>query len=798
MNVEPREANSARAVTIAAVAAGLTVGLFTVALALAVGLWLVSRSLNRQNVPAAGRAAADRPAPRTAQQAAGGAARAISALGAVPMADGAQAAKSTAGQDPPGSSASPRLRYGWKEGQKYAYEYTLESRLQNTSETTRGSITYEAREPAQRPASPRPAQSASGTGFVVSRDGHLLSCAHVVQGATSVRARIDGRTHEARVLALDRRTDLAILRLSAGGIPALPLGDSASVQLAQDVRVVGYPLTDVLGSSIKITRGTVAGIVDHEGQRLFQVDAAVNPGNSGGPLVNERGEVIGVASAKLSGEEISNVGFAVPVAEVRDLLARHGISFTAASGGPSLEGPELARRVTPSVALLEVSLGAGGAGMERQMELHYAAHMLKQEQASGVRRSAPFRRPFGPGMAGPPRIRFPETEHGQVLVDVAGEVYAAEPELNLPFLMGPVALLAIEPLPQENETSWYRRRSITLVRKEQEDSPFPYVGPRRFRPPFGAEPPRPKVVAATLALERFDYRITETAPGTVSIAKRHELETVDRHAQPNVKMAGSGTLVFDTAQGLLRGMEFEGKLEVATEEATVRLPFKLAYKQVDPAALPAPAAKAPGSLPAPVPPSKPAEPMPAQPSGDLAKELDSSDKFAVQRALQRLAEAEPGEDRAEVAQAIERQLSHPEWFVRQAAARALRKWGGQENMPAFIQALSDRDFVVRNEAMGALAKSPSARSAEAIVSVYAENKLAAKAALMEMGPVAEEAVQALLQHKDWPVQLDACQILAKIGTVKSLQALEGMAPRANPLVARAASQAIEQIRKRAQ
>ena len=237
--------------------------------------------------------------------------------------------------------------------------------------------------------------------------------------------------------------------------------------------------------------------------------------------------------------------------------------------------------------------------------------MLTGERASGGRRSGPFRGPLGPGMAGPPRIRFPETERGQLLVDVAGEVYAGDAELNLPFLMGPVALLAIESLPQENETSWYRQRTITLIRKEKEESAFPFPGPRRFRPPmgpFGGEPatPRAKVLGVTVALERYDYKFTETTADTVSIAKRHEVESIDRNAKPNVNLTGSGTVVFDREQGVPRSMEFEGKLEVATEEATVRLPFKFSYKQADPNAQPAQVAKSSAVPPAAGSPSKPA------------------------------------------------------------------------------------------------------------------------------------------------------------------------------------------------
>ncbi len=150
--------------------------------------------------------------------------------------------------------------------------------------------------------------------------------------ADTIEVELDNRKYAARVIEINSQRDIALIRIAARNLPVLPLSDSSRIQLAQPVRVVGFPLSDVLGTSVKITQGSVAGFIDRKTGRMIQVDASMNPGNSGGPLVNDRGEVIGVASAGYFGSEISEVGLAVPSNEVGALLRKHNIT-------PLREGP---------------------------------------------------------------------------------------------------------------------------------------------------------------------------------------------------------------------------------------------------------------------------------------------------------------------------------------------------------------------------------------------------------------------------------------------------------------------------
>jgi len=172
----------------------------------------------------------------------------------------------------------------------------------------------------------------TGTGFVISPDGYLLTCAHVVKDAGKIRVTLGAKSWEAAVLAVDDAHDLALLQLPTKGLTALPLANSNAIELGQEARAFGFPLSDYLGEDLKVTRGTIAGISMRDAQKIFQIDAAVNPGNSGGPLVNENGEVIGVVNAKLPSALVTAVGFVVPINYAKPLLQGEKVPWYAPHG----------------------------------------------------------------------------------------------------------------------------------------------------------------------------------------------------------------------------------------------------------------------------------------------------------------------------------------------------------------------------------------------------------------------------------------------------------------------------------
>ncbi len=164
-----------------------------------------------------------------------------------------------------------------------------------------------------------------GSGFIIDKDGYVLTNAHVVKGADEVSVKMtDGRTHEAKVRGIDEQTDLAVLKLqgSYGDLPTLELAATNNVQPGQWVIAVGHPfgLRYTVSAGIVSATGRRIGIAEYE--NLIQTDAAINPGNSGGPLVNLKGKVIGINSAIFSTGRPGNmgIGFAIPADMARAIV----------------------------------------------------------------------------------------------------------------------------------------------------------------------------------------------------------------------------------------------------------------------------------------------------------------------------------------------------------------------------------------------------------------------------------------------------------------------------------------------
>jgi len=196
----------------------------------------------------------------------------------------------------------------------------------------------------------RQAQSL-GSGFIVDRNGIVITNAHVVEGASRITVTLlDGREIEADLLGSDRDADIAVLKVKATGLPAVPLGHSADLMIGETVVAIGNPF----GLSNTVTTGVLSAVgrtvPSERGERLFtdflQTDASINPGNSGGPLVNIQGDVIGINSAIISGA--TGIGFAIPADRARrviDDLLRFGELQPMWTGARLVSvDPELARR----------------------------------------------------------------------------------------------------------------------------------------------------------------------------------------------------------------------------------------------------------------------------------------------------------------------------------------------------------------------------------------------------------------------------------------------------------------------
>jgi serine protease Do len=176
---------------------------------------------------------------------------------------------------------------------------------------------------------PRRPTRAGGSGFILNTNGFIVTNNHVVENATEIQVKLDdGREMPAKVVGRDAKTDLALLKIEATGLPVIPLGDSTALQVGEPVMAIGNPfgLEQTVTTGIVSATGRVIGSGPYD--NFIQTDASINPGNSGGPLINARGEVIGINTAIFSrGGGSVGIGFAVPASLAKTVitqLADHG------------------------------------------------------------------------------------------------------------------------------------------------------------------------------------------------------------------------------------------------------------------------------------------------------------------------------------------------------------------------------------------------------------------------------------------------------------------------------------------
>src|SRR5205814_1297568 len=205
----------------------------------------------------------------------------------------------------------------------------------------------------------------AGSGFIIDPDGSILTNNHVIERAERITVKLaDGRTLRARVIGADPDTDVALIKVDGQtGLPVAPLGDSASLRMGEWVCAIGNPL----GYEHSVT----VGVVSFLGRKLFdqsldnyiQTDAAINFGNSGGPLINARGEVIGINAAISS--RASSIGFAVPINGAAGVL------------------PQLRARGRVSRGYMGVGLRDVDADLEHSLNLQVNHGALVQDITTG-------------------------------------------------------------------------------------------------------------------------------------------------------------------------------------------------------------------------------------------------------------------------------------------------------------------------------------------------------------------------------------------------------------------------------
>lgn len=167
-------------------------------------------------------------------------------------------------------------------------------------------------------------QSGSGSGIILTSDGYIVTCRHVVNGAETIKVILNNdQEYDAKLIGSDSRSDLAVLKIEATGLSPATLGDSDMLTVGEDVIAIGNPLGELRGTA---TSGMISALsrevtIENTTMSLIQTDAAISPGNSGGGLFNASGSLIGIVNAKASSSNAEGLGFAIPVSSVNTIIS---------------------------------------------------------------------------------------------------------------------------------------------------------------------------------------------------------------------------------------------------------------------------------------------------------------------------------------------------------------------------------------------------------------------------------------------------------------------------------------------
>jgi S1-C subfamily serine protease len=688
---------------------------------------------------------------------------------------------------PPLRAGGRRLGYSWPKGEEYVYEFTIVEGEENDGRRTSGQLSYVVNGPV---AGTPDEEEGTGTGFVITSDGVLATCAHVIERASSVEVVHQGQVYPATIIASDAAADVALIRISASGLSPLSLIDSDQLQLAESVLAVGFPLSDVLGNDVKVTTGTVAGLInDRDRGRRIQIDAALNPGNSGGPVVNSAGQVVGVASAKLTGTDVTAVGFAAPGNQLRSLAATQGITLPTIARAPAIAREDAARQVIPAVALVRVR----GRSARSAVSLAYSGHFTTISQERNK-------------FPSPPTLHH---DSGTVQVNDLGQVLEFNSQEQLPAVLGAAALLVIEQLGEVSDIQWTAEAKTNITRVLRSERPFGFAP--RFPPGFGRRPgfeqPEERIEQVP-AVERTSWQAGQLLNDKIAIRKTYELVASKKiGGQPWMVIRGSGNLVFDLTRCVPASLEYQAVIERNDEDGSLKLPVTVRYSLRDRDEVLRERQQAAAER--------------AAREEQMQRESTIPDPMLIDQILQEIRKAEGAfgaytrfdrlssiaivpEKRADVLRAITNHLGNSNSTVRDYAVNALCHWATAAEIDQIKLVLENKDKQFSDSSKSTLAcvllRLGSETDRVAVLDMLDETysiRREVKFALIELGPAVETIVLQLVEKSnDDSVRDDMLEVLQKIGTAKSIPLLEKLAADNKFIYAFAAKEALDAIRAR--
>lgn len=690
-----------------------------------------------------------------------------------------------------GQSRNAKLKYKWESGQQHEYEFEVKYEVDGEEMELSGKAAYELhKKNVSKNLSGEDLEvieegESTSTAFAITADGYLLTCAHCVRGAKTIDINVGDEKKRAKVIEADYEQDLALLKIEAKDLPFVTLGKEQKVELAQDVRAIGYPLSTVLGNSVKVTRGSIAGFIDDGiAAETMQIDVAVNPGNSGGPLVDETGAVVGVVNAKLSGERVAKVGFAIPIKLACEMLDRNKVKYEAKKMDQVLEGPELAKKLIPSVFFVEAEIGPGGENSFSNFRFSTKGSLSRPSSRGNQR----------------------ETIRSDAIIGKEGELLDSDGRVGLPLLLGTVAEMPFEYLPAHSQKTWSQGGMFTLplpksAGRQRRNDPFDPFGafpgfggprlPRGFGGPFGPRfgggfggfggfgSPREEAPEMRIALGRSTtvYKVHKQEGDLVTIFKKFSLTTVeDKDEFANLKMKHDTTLVFDVKAGMFVSQKLDGSVKIKMGDKIVDFPIEMTYKKIGFKDYSSPEKGQDEDVVVAAENTK--KPMPKigltkeqvdEFIGD-SEELEESVLLAY---LNRLSQWNGAAERKpEIASALGELAVSDKPGVKKLAVDALLKWDPEAATPLVIEGFQKASAFSKRTWFAKLGRTGSADAAVILVKELGNpgSLRYAKAALVAIGASAEPAVGDALKDNSGDVEIaNTClEVLGNIGTEQSV------------------------------
>lgn len=166
--------------------------------------------------------------------------------------------------------------------------------------------------------------AASGTGFIISENGYIVTNYHVIENASEIKVNLyDEKSHIATLIGTEEELDIAVIKIDSEDLMPVVIGDSSNIIVGEDVYTIGHPLgqlTYTLTDGIISAKDRMIALDTYLNLNMFQTNTVMNTGNSGGPIFNEYGDVIGIATAKYASNDIEGIGFGIPINDVLDSI----------------------------------------------------------------------------------------------------------------------------------------------------------------------------------------------------------------------------------------------------------------------------------------------------------------------------------------------------------------------------------------------------------------------------------------------------------------------------------------------